>query len=132
MKSVPRLAGGKPAKGKNAKPAKGKKAPKSTPKRGRSHDVEQADEVVVAGVTPVAEEPSADEVKQMPAVEQAVPFSDGIVAPCLANLVVIPRVGGQEVDLLKSFLKYFGITETFIGAISSKTSFMKRKGGMLL
>lgn len=62
----------------------------------------------------------------------AVPFSDGIVSKCLEDLVAIPRVGGQDVEVLKGFLNYFHLTGTFIGTISTKSSFMKKKGGILL
>lgn len=61
-----------------------------------------------------------------------IPFSDGIVASCLKDLVVIPRIGGQEVELLRGFLKYFSSTELFLGSISNRLSFMKKKGGILL
>lgn len=132
MSRVPKLSGSKPKQSKGRKPQKKKAPPKASTKRKRGAADEQVDEVVVAGVTPIGEEAPEEEVKQMPVVEQAIPFSDGITASCLSNLVVISKVGGAEVDLLRSFLKYFATTETFIGAISSKTSFMKRKGGMLL
>lgn len=60
------------------------------------------------------------------------PFSDGIVSSCLDGLVTVVRVGGQEVLLLSSFLQYFATTGSYIGAIVTKWSFMKKKGGRLL
>lgn len=129
---MPKLSGGKPSRSKGGKGSKPKKTPKSSAKKNKARVDEQVDEVVVAGVTPIGEEAPEEEVRKMPVVEQAIPFADGLTAQCLDNLVVISRVGGQEVDLLKSFLKYFATTETFIGTISSKGSFMKRKAGVLL
>ena len=132
---MPNLSGGKgkTSKGKKSSKQKVNNQQKSSRKKSGSKRPldESMDEVVVAGVTP-PEGDALEETVQMPAVKQAVSFSDGIVAPCIDGLVAIPRVGGQEVDLLRSFLRYFHITDTFIGNISSKTSFMKRKGGVLL
>lgn len=65
-------------------------------------------------------------------VEKVEPFSDGLVSLKLRDLAVIPRIGGEEVALLRDFLSLFAKTETFIGAIASKTSFMKKTGGRLL
>lgn len=72
------------------------------------------------------------EESQRPSVAPAEPFIDGIVSPRLRGLAVIPRAGGEEAALLHDFLYLFAKTETFIGAISSKTSFMKKAGGRLL
>ena len=60
------------------------------------------------------------------------PFSDGIVSDKLQGLTVIPRSGGEDIAVLHDFLYLFAKTETFIGTISSKTSFMKKAGGRLL
>lgn len=65
-------------------------------------------------------------------VSVAEPFEDGLVSAGLRNLPIVPRVGGEEVSILHDFLVLFSKTETFIGAISSKTSFMKKTGGRLL
>ena len=62
----------------------------------------------------------------------AIPFSDGIVASCLNDLIVAPRIESDEVELLREFLIYYASTETFIGTISNKMSFMKKQGGLLL
>lgn len=77
-----------------------------------------------------AEEAAAPE-KAAP-VEIAEPFSDGLVSARLRGLTVIPRRGGEDTSTLHDFLELFSKTETFIGAISSKTSFMKKTGGRLL
>lgn len=123
-KAVP--ANRKPEKSKGSKDARRKTKPK------KNHELEEAeDEAIVAGVTSVdevTEEPESPVVEVVPAIA----FSDGLVAPCLKDLVVIPRIGFQEVELLRTFLHYFVITETFIGAISTKSSFMKKRGGVLL
>ena len=60
------------------------------------------------------------------------PFEDDLVSRRLKNLTVIPRAGGEDAALLHDFLYLFAKTETFIGTISSKTSFMKKAGGRLL
>lgn len=65
-------------------------------------------------------------------VERATPFSDGIVAASLADLVMVPHASGSEVELTRGFLRYFAATGTYIGSMSSKLSFMKKKGGTLL
>lgn len=62
----------------------------------------------------------------------ATPFSDGIVVARLNNLAFVPRSGGDEVDILRSFLKYYSSSTPFVGTISSKLSFMRKKGGRLL
>lgn len=67
-----------------------------------------------------------------PKVSIAEPFADGLVSPKLKGLVVVPRVGGEEVTALHDFLEMYARTETYIGTISSKTSFMKKSGGRLL
>lgn len=65
-------------------------------------------------------------------VGPAEPFSDGLVSAKLKGLVVVPRVGGEEVTVLHDFLEMYSRTEPYIGTISSKTSFMKKSGGRLL
>ena len=60
------------------------------------------------------------------------PFMDGIVSQALRGITVIPRAGGEDAAILHDFLGLFAKTETFIGAISTKTSFMKKAGGRLL
>ncbi len=65
-------------------------------------------------------------------VHQAEPFSDGLVSAKLRGLTVIPRVGGEECSVLGDFLVLFSRTEPFIGAVSTKTSYMKKQGGRLL
>lgn len=121
--------------GKQRKVPKKEKAPKTKGKKlGKAQNLPEPDvedENVIAGVTPVEDTDDEPEV-ELPAVELAVPFSDGIVAACLNNLVVIPRIGGQEVDILRSFLHYFVVTDTFIGTITTRASFMRKKGGTLL
>lgn len=69
-------------------------------------------------------------VQQEPSIAE--PFTDGIVSPRLKGLTVVPRAGGEDVAVLHDFLLLFAKTETFIGAISSKTSFMKKAGGRLM
>lgn len=115
----------------------GKTSEKGKRSKAKGKQVEEIleqteDEVIVAGVTPVEEAVEEDPLASLATPMQATPFSDGIVASCLSNLVVIPRIGGQEVDLLRSFLSYFVITDTFIGTITMRASFMKKKGGTLL
>lgn len=60
------------------------------------------------------------------------PFSDGIVNYKLDGLIVVPRICYQELDPLKQFLKYFATVGFTAGSIYTKSSFMKRKGGVLL
>lgn len=66
------------------------------------------------------------------AVVKPAPYTDGIVSPAIAGLVTVPRVGGAEVSLIHDYLKYLAVTETYIGAITTKWSFMKKRGGRLL
>lgn len=91
------------------------------------------DEEVIIGIT----DPDEEQEEQSPEVEEVsqstvLPFSDGIVASCFENLAVVPRVGGGEVELLRGFLEYFATTESYIGSITNKLSFMKKQGGRLL
>lgn len=79
-----------------------------------------------------AEEINESEVVSEVRVSPAEPFSDGLVSSKLKGLTVVARVGGQEVSVLHDFLELFAKTDTFIGTISSKTSFMKKTGGRLL
>lgn len=86
---------------------------------------------------PAKSKAKAKQVKVVEKVEDqntqiAIPFSDGLVSPKFSMFPMLPRVGDTEVDLLKSFLKYFSVTSPYIGTISTKTSFMKKKGGRLL
>lgn len=60
------------------------------------------------------------------------PFSDGLVFARLNGLTMIPRTGDTEVELLREFFKYFASANPFVGNISTKSSFMKKKGGRLL
>lgn len=125
-----------PNLGKNAsggKPKKNKKHPKPNTSKKKKSKVEEPgtdDEVITLDANPVVEPEPAPEAPQI--VEQAVPFSDGIVAVCLQELIAIPTHDVAEVELFRSFLQYFSSTGSFIGTISSKTSFMKKKGVILL
>lgn len=58
-------------------------------------------------------------------------FSDGLVDSRFKNSVVV-HSADMEVYLLQNFLSYFKETETFIGNINTRTSFMHKKGGRLL
>lgn len=116
-------------------PTKGKKRSAPVPKKQeKKHPPVEEDEIIDVDSPIVEEEEREPEATPMArtAMEVAVPFSDGIAAASLKDLVVILRDGGQEVAFLRSFLRYFATTETFIGSVSSKLSFMKKKGGTLL
>ena len=63
---------------------------------------------------------------------KVVPFADGLISARLNGLVIIPRAGGEEVELLRGFLRHFASAAPFAGNIVSKASFMRKKGGRLL
>lgn len=71
-------------------------------------------------------------VNSIPEAHKISPFVDGLVSARLNGLVIIPRVGGEEVELLRGFLRHFSTAAPFAGNIVSKTSFMRKKGGRLL
>lgn len=112
-----------------------KKIPAPPKNKGKSKPLKKVpsvedDEIIIPG-------DSSEEIEEVPAtVKQSVqlvePFSDGIVSACLNNITIIPRVGNQETDVLRGFLKHFSVSGTFIGNVSSRLSFMKKKGGLLL
>lgn len=132
---MPTLAKSTKGSGSGSKSTSSKKTTsgKKTSKKSKAAKVPVEDQDVLSLSSP--EEGHSDSVTEVVAGAEAsatVPFSDGLVAACLKDLVVIPRVGGSEVDLLKGFLKYFATTELFLGSISNRLSFMKKKGGILL
>lgn len=91
-----------------------------------------AEELAEEVYTPDTPETEERVVPPRQEIERATPFSDGIVAASLADLVMVPHASGSEVELTRGFLRYFAATGTYIGSMSSKLSFMKKKGGTLL
>ena len=67
-----------------------------------------------------------------PTVPKADPFSDGIVSIRLKDATVVPRVGGDEVTLLREFLQYYTEENVHVTNIMTRNSFMKKAGGRLL
>ena len=132
---MPDFGNAKSKKGKKSKSkssySKSNKGSKKSRRNVASTEQDQDEEVII-GVTAPEEEDEEVDTPQEIVIEKVTPFSDGLVANCLSGLIVVPRVGGDEVDLFKGFLYYFAITEPFIGAVSNKLSFMKKKGGLLL
>lgn len=109
---------------------KGKKGSTSKPKKNTRAKMHDDDMPLDASVAP--EEEYEEESSNAVIAEMATPFEDGLVHKALSSIPHIPRVGGEETAVLKGFLDLFARTETFIGAIYSKTSFMKKTGGRLL
>lgn len=128
--SGPSKAAGKPMGSKKNTSLQLGKGKKSAGFKPRKKPIEADD----APLSPDEEftETEAVQSSNAPKVNTAESFADGLVSPKLKGLVVVPRVGGEEVTVLHDFLEMYARTETYIGTISSKTSFMKKSGGRLL
>ena len=138
---MPNFAGKGTKKRDKTKVKENKKKTPKTPKKSKKSKDDEQDEAVVIGVTDpdevdeeddVQEESSSKSKSSVKSTTIVKPFSDGLVASSLSDMIVVPRVGGEEVEILKEFLVYFASTGTFIGTVSNKLSFMKKKGGLLL
>ena len=86
---------------------------KKTPKKSKKSKDDEQDEAVVIGVTDpdevdeeddVQEESSSKSKSSVKSTTIVKPFSDGLVASSLSDMIVVPRVGGEEVEILKEFL----------------------------
>lgn len=112
-------------KGKSGKMVKSGRGRPSRPKHEKCDRpvtvVEDLDDAVVEEVASPAEP-----------VARAEPFNGDVVHPSLKGLLVIPRLAGAEGDVVKGFLRYYSLTTLFIGTITTRTSFMHKKGGVLL
>lgn len=128
-KSGAAKAAGRNKQGSKSKPMQINFGRGGKPRKGRGA-VDEDDAVLNPGVDYA--EDMAETGENEVTVEPVEPFSDGLVSARLRGLVVIPRMGGEDVAALHDFLELFAKTEPFIGAISSKTSFMKKTGGRLL
>lgn len=65
-------------------------------------------------------------------IQLAQPMQGDVVSPTLASVLIVPRIAGEELATLKGFLRYYTLTGIYVGSIVSKTSFMRKKGGVLL
>lgn len=120
-KSAKSAKSSKSGKAGKAGSAKGKK---SIPVRKRPGiDLVEDDETV---------EERSDGTKAETVASLAEPMQGDVVSPALISVLIVPRIAGEELNPLKGFLKYYSITGIYIGSIVSKTSFMHKKGGILL
>lgn len=115
----------------------GKRSGKLKDSKGKYRKSKNEDKVVKDDDRPLSSSVAPDEdleTKQESGLTVAtvMPFEDGLVNVGLRGLPTTPRTGGEEISVLHDFLILFSKTETFVGAISSKTSFMKKTGGRLL
>lgn len=83
-------------------------------------------------LTPDVAAEAEEETEHFAESLKAEPFEDGLVSRQFRGLAIVPRVGGEECSILADFLLHFSRTGPFIGAISQKTSYMKKQGGRLL
>ena len=105
-----------------------KRTPRKSPVKSTNVD---ADDVAV-NLLDASEIEEEEEQTPAKVVSKAEPFTDGIVAACLKNTIAIERVGPEEVELLRAYISDRVTSGTYIGSIYNKSSFMRRKGGLLL
>lgn len=122
---MPNLNGKKSAPNKKSNGVAPRKKQSKTKQSSKERDSSDSASIIEYGTAKSSNDVQSFEHKVIDS------FSDGLVSSRFREVVVPTTCYGSREQLVRGFMSYFQ-SEIYVGSIVTQSSYMKRKGGVLL